>query len=882
MTKTKIETRKKENTQVSTLGNYLPKTEHFPSIEKIIDSFQDKSFNHLTLRKKFKKINQTLCDLILSDPKPSYLLPAILDFIDRINQKNLLTEPFTLTSFEFWLNNFSDLSPLDNQEIRSKIVGKAIPRSEYQQLFPIGMDKAFTGSHFVASHLSPDVDTMTAAFWSWMDAFAARVGTGLHIWFLPGGTPDSPVTQVYEELFGKNIFSCLARNTPSLTLSAMDLVNQKNLSKEYGSQLTSHLEHGSDEKAIILINEQGQYLSDYRISDLELVNPVIISFKTCLRWFENNIHTQLISLFAKKELSKKDFPPFIISLFDLKMKDCEPVQEFSEKQKSDLNEFLIKVLTVPSGLNGSFDNLIASLEKHSINKLSIFQKEVKNLSKSSLLDRDGKLIENRPEIFHELDKVIHELDEAIQEIRNYLERLDVILAIKHQVLGVPLQYLTLRTDVEEIRQKMQGYDFLTVVIHEQDGSLFPVGVIRDSDLRKPTLGTVSLRDFCNMDEIKMASYFEVISVIDHHKMSLKTNSAPTINIGDVQSSNVILAELAFKINDKYSTGGLSQQELDSQIDEIIHKKTTTPTDNRLLQRLIQRRLALQTKGSYYIHPSREYHEYLAFLHAILDDTDLLTKVSHRDVECMAQILNRLKSLSVSKEVEVIHFDDLPKDGTFAKKAAQLLLKHPDLYSLYKKIYAYRETDVEVNLDLIHKKKPSNIFADTKEQNGCARVGQTKLFSCNIASFKKIASNMQQTWLNQALAYYEDKMDVDLHIHMVSTILSAEEVYHGNETKYNHQDELWLWIPPTQQARDHLASFLTNFQHVAKNFKDDLMHVELTGNRAEEYREIFNQNFLTIPIHKINSDRPIAVLRFKAGAVNSRKSMITPFLPRLIL
>ena len=39
----------------------------------------------------------------------------------------------------------------------------------------------------------------------------------------------------------------------------------------------------------------------------------------------------------------------------------------------------------------------------------------------------------------------------------------------------------------------------------------------------------------------------------------------------------------------------------------------------------------------------------------LDDTDLLTKISRVDVECMASLLNRLKSLTMKKEVEIVFF-----------------------------------------------------------------------------------------------------------------------------------------------------------------------------------------------------------------------------------
>ena len=43
----------------------------------------------------------------------------------------------------------------------------------------------------------------------------------------------------------------------------------------------------------------------------------------------------------------------------------------------------------------------------------------------------------------------------------------------------------------------------------------------------------------------MAPYLEVISVVDHHKSSLKTPSVPTALIGDTQSCNVLIAEQAF-------------------------------------------------------------------------------------------------------------------------------------------------------------------------------------------------------------------------------------------------------------------------------------------------------------------------------------------------
>lgn len=867
------------------LGSYSPQLASFPGIENITATFKKKPFLDLTIRKRFRTINQTLCKLIQEAPPHSFLLSAVIDFIGRVNREKVLNDPFNIASFEFWLNNFSELSDQENYQIRAKIVGKMVPRGDYQSFFPIGMGRSFMGTHFIAAHLSPDVDTTIASFWGWIDAFAARVGTGLHLWSLPGGPPDSPVTAIMGELFGKDIFTLSARVAPTLTLTAMDLVSQQKFCKELGSKVIGQLDHGANEKAIILVNDQGHYLGDWRSSDIEVVRQIIISFKSCLRWFENNLHSNLISLFAKIDLSTKDFPQFFSSVFDVKIGDCEPALEFNEKQKQDLDAFFCKILKVSKGLNGSFRDLIASLESLSVPEMAHLQVEVEALPKSDLFDSSGLLLEDRPKIFHRLEKLIQNLDKAILQVRDHVERLDVVLGIKHQVLHIPHLYINLKSDVEEIKEKILHYSYLTVVIHEQAGALFPVGVVNAVDLRKQALGTVSLRDFCNLDEVKMASYLEVISVVDHHKSSLKTVSVPAALIGDAQSCNVLIAEQEFIINDRYSLGGMTAERIEREIQSHQTKPLADQKDLRLSQRLLKRRMAAHfSKDGFYINPDREFTEYLCFLHAILDDTDLLTKVSDRDVECVGQLLNRMKSISVGVEVEIVNFDDIPRDKNFAKVAAKRLLQNEDLHSLYKKIYDYRETDVEANLHQCAKGEPSTTFADTKEQNGCARVGQTKLFDSNFPYFQKNAKAIEQHWLRLAQESHQDHPEIDLHLHMISTIASATEVYKSQIGPYSHQDELWIWAPLTSSATDHLASFLASFQHVAKSLNDTSMSVEFFGPMAEEYQKIFEENFIQIPMKisdKQVSDIPPIILRFRASALNSRKSMVTPYIPRLV-
>ncbi len=870
---------KKSSTPPAPLSDFIPPQQGFDNIDEVIRSFKEKSFLDLSLRKRFRRINETLCKLIQGTDDQPFLLGAVLDYLSKVNKEKFLIDPLTLATFEFWLNDFSELSDDVNYLIRGKITGKNIPRSEYQAYFPIGMNRIYAGTHFVAAHLSPDLDTMIASFWGWVDAFSARVSSGIHLWSLPGGPPDSPVTSIFSEVIGPSVFQIAARTSPTLTLTAMDLVSQKNVKKVLGNILTGDIDH-SAHTAIILSDDQGNYHGDWRDSDVEVVRQITILFKSCLRWFENNFHTKLISLFAKKDLSISHFPSFNKDVFDVKIKDCEPALEFNDKQKADLDAFFKKILNVQEGLYGTFADLNKALAGLQVPQMKEFQKLVESLPTSNIFDKKGKLKEDRPLIFESFDKIIKHLDKSIQSVRNYVERLDVVIGIKHEVLGMPHLYITLRSDVEEIRQKMQNNEFLTVVIHEQSGAFFPVGVVWDETLRTSALGSVSFRDFCNYEEVKMASYLEVISVVDHHKSALKTISVPAAIIGDAQSCNILLAEQAFLINDKYSLGGIAPEQIDKQIKEVSGL-LDTPGKKRILQMLLKRSMAAHSSRNYFINPKREYNEYLTFLHAILDDTDLLTKVSYRDVICVASLLNRLKSFSVGKEVEIINFDDIPHDKNFAKKAAQKILQQEDLYSLYKKIYTSKEKEAENNLHLCVSGKNSNVFVDTKEQNGCTRIGQTKLFASNFPFLLQNTGAIRKIWFEKSIELHKEHPEIDLYIQMISTIASAEEVHNNQIGDYSHKDELWIWISPTQQARDHLNSFLSGFHFAVRGFVDT-MTLELTGSNANEYARLFHTNFPQVP--QTISDKnglPVAILRFKAGALNSRKSMITPFLPRII-
>lgn len=870
------------------LGDFVLSPFHFENLDKVVAPFKEPAYFALNHKEKSEKVNRALLDLIVAAPSGTFLLMAVLEYIDRILRDNILIN-YTFSSFELWLNQFSGLSQEENYAIRAKMMGKKVPRDEYQILFPIGMGKIHPGSHFVTAHASPDLDTTIASFWGWVDAFAAQVAEGIHIWNVPGGPPPSSieVALLFHQIFGQNVFRHLAKVRSTLALSSLELMTQRGVLKLTTDHSSLSIDHERTQKAVILIDEAGYYLGDWRSIDVEGVRQVILFANHALRWLENHLQIKLVSLLAKEKPTLKDMDPFIQEMCNFRMGEIGTIHELTEKQQQYMAGYLFKVLKVEKGLNASFAEFAEAMKGHNLFDFTSFIEEIRALATSGLFDQKGDLIENRSKIFYHLQQIIALLDKAIHNFRLYTERLHIALDIKTQVFGFLPQVVSYRADVDELKSKMGNYPYLTVTSTDEEGKMLPLGVIRARDLQQTILGTVTLRDFCNRDETKVPSYFEVISVIDHHKATLQTSSAPVVYLSDAQSSNAVVADLTFVINDKYSLSGMELGEIEEQLSKL-QKDPPTKNRQRRMQRLLQKLSIAHEQKNHpdrsFVDPLREFVEYLHFLYAIIDDTDLLTKISRRDVECVAKLLNRLKSLMEGQEVEIIHFDDLQQDGSFVERAASLILQHPDMYSLYRKIYLAKEQIIEENFLLAATGKESNLFADTKIQNGCCRVGQMKMFAQNYPSFAQHQQVLQKMWATNAQGFYGDTREVDLHLQMISTLAGAEDLYSGVGSTYTHKDQLWIWIPMTDLSIEHLKRFLNDFRLSPPIVQhQQAIEVHLIGKEAREFQKIFKESFLPLQYQRQEEGEALsmAIIDFPAGIINSRKAMISPYLPKLI-
>jgi hypothetical protein len=866
-------------TAESLLGDYRIEAFSFPNLETALGGFSTKNFREKNEHEKRELVSRTLYELIESVQVPTLLLPAIVEFIGRVAASRVI-DYYTFSSFELWLNQFSGLSEEESYRLRGKIIGRFVPRDEYQVFFPIGMGKRYEGTHFVTGHSSPDLDTTVASFWGWVDAFGACVGKGLHIWNVPGGAPSQvEVKFLFNDLFGDDIFKALSKTRSKLTLCSFDLMTQEGFTRKMPHEKALSLDHERHIDAVVIVDQEGYYLGDWRSFDVESVRQVITAFENCLRWMENHIQSRLISFFSTAEVAQADLPLMIQEILERKISDWDPVRNLTLREQRALQLYLEKVLKVSSGLESSFGDFTLEMERESIAHFTEFKEALEGLNSAQFF-KNHRLIEDRAHLLTYLKRLFKSVGTAFKEVHAHVECLEIAMQIKNKVFGHSPHQLSYRADLEEVKTKMGNYTYLTVNYPDTNGKLIPVGVIHAPELQKNSLGTVTLRDFCNREETKIPPFLDVISVIDHHKTALNTFSPPMAFICDAQSSNVLVAQLSFAINDNYSTSGMSLEAIDDQIGRLKGKELSK-SEMRLYQRLLQKKMVAQSKGSFAVCPKREYIEYLHFLFAILDDTDLLTKVTLRDVDCVAALLNRLKTLALGRETETIHFDDLVKDELFIKRAAKKLLQNRDLYSLYSKIYLAREHAVDANILSCLKGEESNIFTDTKVQNGCCQVGQTKIFEKNFVFLHKKIDEVRHVWLTHAATVHSQKPEIDFYLHMVSTVASADQLISGDEIVYRHQDELWLFVPQSDLGAEHLRAFLISFQkapHTAKN----ALSVQFIGPHATWLARIFEETFLPLPKEIIAKKEGFtyAVIKVNPGSMNSRKAMVSPYLPKL--
>lgn len=822
-------------TRHTLLGDWAFSWKPFDQIDETFQKFSSTQFRMQETKKRFNDVNTALLSFIQKHKTPCFLLPQVLDFIQRVNAKELLNEPYSLSLFEFWLNVFSKLGIEDNLLVRGKIAGRYIPRDEYQCFFPVGLGKTLSGSHFVAAHLSPDVDTAVASFWGWLDSFACRLTDAIHYWSLPKGLSDGHIQHFFKKNFGESFFTEIARSNAALSLTAMDLLSQKNLVKIPITLHSDAVSHGDGDVAVLVVDKEGMYIDEWRSQDTEATRQVVDTFIAVIRWFKNTILVHLIESLAKEPANLQEAKTSLETLFQSTLQESEIIQEMDDRQKKLLHTYTQKCLSLPNALQHTFDDLFRAIDRlfsHSFDP--IFQLFAVSDKKEDRI--------SHTEAMQWLEKVVATFEGCLRNIRNNLKTVSHLLDVKRGVLEYSTPFVTLKSTVEEMRLKIGSFDHLTVVVPEGEKGVFPVGIVRARDLQKTVLGTASLRDFSTFEETHAAPYIDIVSIIDHHKTNIKTAAVSTLLLADAQSTNTLLSECSLQINK-----------------------------------------AFHSASPYWVSTERELLEYFSQIYAILDDTDLLNKVSKRDLNALIGMLNRMLFLLNNHEIPSIPISKPISSYQEVKKAAQQLLQNRDLHSIYKTVYHYKEQEIEETLVRAGKRQPSSFFSDSKTQNGCCRLGQTKIFAVNLERFSSLYENLKAYWLDESILLHTQDPNIDFFLHMISTIPGEKEVMQGGPS-WQHEDEFWIWVPEEELALQHLSTFLTNF-----NYSDTAQNVSIDAfiegkNTKELYRIVSQNTTKARALHVRTNENPhtVIILRFPAGSINSRKTQVTPYLPKSIL
>jgi hypothetical protein len=186
------------------------------------------------------------------------------------------------------------------------------------------MGKTYPGSHYVTAHSSPDLDTTVASFWGWIDAFAAQVGSGLHIWNVPGGAPKSQVEIdfLFYQVFGKDFFHHFAKTRTALALSAFDLALQKGVVHK---KITDSVELEEEiEKFSVIVDEQGCYVGNWSKEDREETRKVTVLIQHLMRWFVGTLQAKLIKELSRERVLGQELQKALDQIFAIEFADSTP------------------------------------------------------------------------------------------------------------------------------------------------------------------------------------------------------------------------------------------------------------------------------------------------------------------------------------------------------------------------------------------------------------------------------------------------------------------------------------------------------------------------------------------------------------------------------
>jgi len=841
------------------LKERLPKFRNFP--DDIFQQLVRQCRQLSTVVERLDMCGSVLAQWLLEQTPPQFLLPQVLDFIDKVNHHSLV-EPlrYQIASVEGWLTRRSGLSSDKQSLVRGLVAGAYIPRASYQYLFPIGKAEHLPGSHIVAAHTSPDLDTVTASFWTWMDAWAAEVCEGLHHWNVPGGIPALvEVGLFWIETLGPGLQQ-LPKKRASLRLNAYDLISRnlpiRTLSfKDTLKQITPY------EPPVAILGEDGYVVGELHMQDVEAIRRVTLPLTQCVSWIIRKIDSTLIEHFANSR-PLNTLPEVLERIFCLPLAEADPISYISPQELTEIDLLMKLVFAFEKGLESSFQCLV-----------DFFNRQDPALAEHyRAINQQYKCTASDPAVLFQLASSYSKyLQKLLDAARARLENIEIALLVKEQILQRPHLMVSSSADLEELQRLRADGQALLVTLSDTQHYQHAQGLVLDEHLMRIPAGTVSLCDFSNKQETGIPEYLTIVSARDHHKIQLQTQSPATISTADVQSANTLLVEGMQTIHMPFFYGR-DADKLKERLLRLAQQESSVDFSAQL--RLLQQLKAAQSV--WWVSKERLICQSLHMLLAILDDTDQLSKLSWRDLEALSTLLQLLYELLYDHSIAT-PLESLERIQSNIAVARKELLRMPLLHALMAEVMKAKEADLIDNLQRCAAGEESNIFRDLKIQNGYAAISQLKLYPSTLALFEQLTLSIMQHWHALAVAISKQRPEVDLYMHMISTVSDDPQ-------QLQHLDQLWLWTMAPELSQPNLRVFLGNLWSSALRF--DHMHcfITLLGRESPSLERLIGESMPGVSIKHTSDNLPysMAVLHFPAGRLNSRKAAITPNLPRVRL
>ncbi|MDA8773517.1 DHH family phosphoesterase [Chlamydiia bacterium] len=777
-----------------------------------------------------------LTDSILAQPQPCFLLPDLSKTFHTYT-KEYPSLFLHISDYEYWLGGI-EISSDDYQRVWSNITGKRILDHDFAPMLSKQPAANTPGSHYVIAHTSPDLDTFVSSYITWIDALSLRMSAHMNKWLVPKRSLKNSELDCFHQHYPNDFTTHLVHHTDGASVLAEDICKQEFVHTILSDASFDSLDIDEvEKKCMFIVSNSGNVLDTINPIDVEETYILINVFIQIIRSYVHQLEIACLHAILDKE-PKKELILLQERFSRMTFDEISSYRELHDKKKEIIHRFIHCVFGFDTESKTTCHSIVTYVTDEE--QVTISNTFIKNVQKNNDI--------------HNVISTLHQAHlDTISALKTHLMKMGTFVLCKQQIFKKPSFFLTPNTVIDPSTLPMDAPFIPVLKVEKNKKTAF--GAIQSDIFKQKEMISVSLRDFSNKTEVPITPAANVVSVIDHHKTEIHSSKPWNCIISDTESCNTIIAEHLFNQYDLYSK---PYSEKDTLAEITKEKKLNSEQKRTLVKLLLQRKET--TEQFYFVDINRELHDYELLLNAILDDTDLLSKTSIRDLMCIGELIDRIVSIQNKYRNSILR-DQIDQMNSDKQTIKQTIFKHPFMQATMKRIYTMRIEQVEEDISTLS----SGLFSDTKYMSDVS-ICQVKLFPDNIASLSKHYDKLIANW-KQLLT--DSKRDTRLDILFFSTLK------HKHHTNSNQTlDKMVIIFQQNDTARSKLMHFLNHFltQQSLSSLK---IKLNTHPNETSFFAELAHLENVTIKgTHEMQST---ITIEYPASLVNSRKKQIAPFI-----